>query len=134
MDTSLASSFPILIGTYIHHEAILDIYLFGIIVVFGVLCFLGLVWWIVIDPCTRFFGCLTLNVRSDQITQPSHPRSAPSGNVVERTVFFFMGKQRRICHYKLDVLSLHWIALAAQRCAAPMGIPPIRGNQSSPEM
>ena len=27
----------------------MDIYLFGIIVVFGVLCFLGLVWWIVID-------------------------------------------------------------------------------------
>ena len=40
------------------------IYLFGIIVVFGVLCFLGLVWWIVIDPCIRFSGeCLTLNVR-----------------------------------------------------------------------
>jgi len=34
----------------------MDIYLFGIIVVFGVLCFLGLVWWIVIDPCIRFFA------------------------------------------------------------------------------
>lgn len=54
VDTSLASSFPILIGIYIHHEAFLDIYLFGIIVVFGVLCFLGLVWWIVIDPCIPF--------------------------------------------------------------------------------
>ena len=57
VDTSLASFFPILIGIYItyniHHEAFLDIYLFGIILVFGVFCFLGLVWWIVIDPCIR---------------------------------------------------------------------------------
>ena len=54
---------------YIHHEAILDIYLFGIIVVFGVLCFLGLVWWIVIDPCIRFFfrmPHLKCKIRSDQ--------------------------------------------------------------------
>ena len=52
---------------YIHHEAILDIYLFGIIVVFGVLCFLGLVWWIVIDPCIRFFRMphLKCKIRSD---------------------------------------------------------------------
>ena len=50
---------------YIHHEAFLDIYLFGIIVVFGVFCFLGLVWWIiVIDPCIRFFGgCLTIKCK-----------------------------------------------------------------------
>ena len=69
VDTSLASSFPILIGIYIHHEAILDIYIFGIIVVFGVLCFLGLVWWIVIDPCIRFFRMphLKCKIRSDQI-------------------------------------------------------------------
>ena len=58
---------------YIHHEAILDIYLFGIIVVFGVLCFLGLVWWIVIDPCIRFFRMphLKCKIRSDQISLPA---------------------------------------------------------------
>jgi len=56
VDTSLASSFPILIGTYIHHEAILDIYLFGIIVVFGVLCLLELVWWIVSRSLHPFFS------------------------------------------------------------------------------
>ena len=59
MDTFLASTniddWHMYTTTSIHHEAFLDIYIFGIIVVFGVLCFLGLVWWIVIDPCIRFF-------------------------------------------------------------------------------
>ena len=45
-----------MIGTYIHHEAILDIYLFGIIVLFGVLCLLELVWWIVSRSLHPFFS------------------------------------------------------------------------------
>jgi hypothetical protein len=54
---------------YIHHEAFLDIYLFGIIVVFASFVFLDWCGGLLSILAPVFFGCLTLNVRSCQ-TQP----------------------------------------------------------------
>ena len=51
----------------IHHEAILDIYLFGILLFLAFCVFLDWCGGLLSILASVFFGCLTLNVRSDQI-------------------------------------------------------------------
>ena len=51
---------------------------------FMILCFLGLVWWIVIDPCIRFFRMphLKCKIRSDQQMLPLVPNKPSSARLL----------------------------------------------------